>query len=93
MLLTLDPSKYNQLHIMPTFLFLMLFLLSRTWENLVHVFVEEDMKDQAKAAFGYTAVPFYVVFDKVIDNSPDTFRTKYNNSRIFHLSNFRPDQS
>ena len=92
MLLTLDPSKYNQLHIMPNFLFLLCYF-SRTWENLVHVFVEEDMKDQAKAAFGYTAVPFYVVFDKVIDNSLDTFRTKYKHSRIFHLSNCRPDQS
>lgn len=42
-----------------------IFLSHRTWDNLMHVFVEEDVKDQAKAAFGYSAVPFYVVFDKV----------------------------
>lgn len=37
----------------------------RTWENVTHVFVEESVKDQAKEAFGYSAVPFYAVFDKV----------------------------
>jgi hypothetical protein len=27
--------------------------------------VEESVKEQAKLAFGYSAVPFYVVFGKV----------------------------
>ena len=35
-----------------------------SWENLTHIFVEESDKEKAKAAFGFTAVPFYVVFDK-----------------------------
>jgi hypothetical protein len=39
--------------------------LIRTWANVTHVFVEESIKEKAKAAFGYTSVPFYVVFNKV----------------------------
>jgi len=35
-----------------------------TWPNFNHVFLEESEKDNLKAAFGYTAVPFYVIFDK-----------------------------
>ena len=31
------------------------------WGNLTHVFMEVDVKEKAKAAFGFTAVPFVVV--------------------------------
>lgn len=35
-----------------------------SWENLRHIFVQQEDRDALKAHFGYTAVPFYVVFDK-----------------------------
>ena len=35
-----------------------------SWGNLHHIFVETENKDTLKAAFGYSAVPFYVMFDK-----------------------------
>ena len=35
--------------------------LTMDWENLTHVFMEVDMKELAKKAFGFTQVPFYVV--------------------------------
>lgn len=34
-----------------------------TWENLAIIFVEEEHKDALKAAFGYSAVPFYIFFN------------------------------
>lgn len=34
-----------------------------TWENLAVIFVEEEHKDALKAAFGYSAVPFYILFN------------------------------
>lgn len=34
-----------------------------TWENLAVIFVEEEHKDALKAAFGYSAVPFYIIFN------------------------------
>lgn len=46
----------------------------RTWNNIVHIFVEESVKDQAKEAFGYTAVPYYVVFNKVCSNKGTSIR-------------------
>jgi len=33
------------------------------WENMTHVFMEVDAKEQAKAEWGFSAVPFYVVVD------------------------------
>ena len=35
-----------------------------SWGNLHHIFVETRNKDTLKTAFGYSAVPFYVLFDK-----------------------------
>lgn len=35
-----------------------------SWGNLHHIFVETENKDTLKAAFGYSTVPFYVMFDK-----------------------------
>jgi hypothetical protein len=35
------------------------------WSELNHLFVDEADKDACKACFGYTSVPFYVVFDEV----------------------------
>ena len=35
-----------------------------SWNNLHHVFVEIAHKDTVKAAFGYSAVPYYVLFDR-----------------------------
>lgn len=35
-----------------------------SWSNLHHIFVETENKDTLKAALGYSAVPFYVLFDK-----------------------------
>lgn len=32
---------------------------------MTHVFMDLEVKDAAKIAFGYTSVPFYVVIDKV----------------------------
>lgn len=37
---------------------------TQDWENLTHVFAEIDVKEEMKATFGFTAVPFYVVFDE-----------------------------
>lgn len=31
------------------------------WENLAHVFMDLEMKEVAKKAFGFTQVPYYVV--------------------------------
>lgn len=33
-----------------------------------HIYVEEKDKESCKASFGYTAVPFYVIFDQVMPN-------------------------
>eukprot|EP01033_Poteriospumella_lacustris_P001055 gene1056-764_t len=38
-------------------------LIQDTWENLAVIFVEEEHKDALKAAFGYSAVPFYIIFN------------------------------
>jgi hypothetical protein len=38
-------------------------LIQDTWENLAIIFVEEEHKDSLKAAFGYSAVPFYIFFN------------------------------
>lgn len=35
-----------------------------SWESLHHLFIETEHKDAAKAAFGYSAVPYYVLFDR-----------------------------
>lgn len=35
-----------------------------------HIFIEEGDKDAAKEAFGYTAVPFYIIFDRVSSACP-----------------------
>lgn len=35
-----------------------------SWENLTHLFIETENKDEAKATFGYSSVPYYIVFDK-----------------------------
>ena len=32
---------------------------------MTHVFMDLDVKESAKSVFGYTAVPFYVIIDKV----------------------------
>eukprot|EP01031_Cornospumella_fuschlensis_P040707 gene40707-49637_t len=34
------------------------------WGNLYHFFIEESDKESLKAQLGYSAVPFYVVFDE-----------------------------
>ena len=34
------------------------------WENMTHVFMDMEMKEEAKKLLGFTAVPFYVVVDK-----------------------------
>jgi len=39
-------------------------MISGEWGNLLHVFMEIEVKEQAKAAFGFAAVPFYVVVDR-----------------------------
>ena len=44
-----------------------LYCLNRTWENLTHVFIAESIKDEAKRQFGYSAVPYYIVFNKVTE--------------------------
>jgi len=33
------------------------------WENLTHLYMTKDEKETAKAAFGFTAVPFCIVID------------------------------
>ena len=38
-------------------------MIADTWENLTHVFMEIDVKEEAKLFFGFTAVPFIVVID------------------------------
>lgn len=35
------------------------------FDDLTHCFMEVDVKETAKTAFGFSAVPFYVVIDKV----------------------------
>ena len=32
---------------------------------MTHVFMDMNVKETAKVAFGFTAVPFYVIVDKV----------------------------
>jgi hypothetical protein len=32
------------------------------WENIVHVFMEQDVKEQAKRILGFTSVPFVAVY-------------------------------
>lgn len=32
---------------------------------MTHVFMDMNIKETAKVAFGFTAVPFYVIVDKV----------------------------
>jgi hypothetical protein len=39
-------------------------LLYRDWQNITHVFIEQDVKEQAKEIFGFSALPFTVVFGK-----------------------------
>ena len=39
-------------------------MIAGNWENMAHVFMEMDVKENAKAAFGFSAVPFVVVVDK-----------------------------
>ena len=34
-----------------------------SWENLTHTFMSTEEKERAKLAFGFSAVPFVVVFD------------------------------
>lgn len=34
------------------------------WDNLTHVFVDLKDKEAVKSTFGFSAVPFYVVFDQ-----------------------------
>ena len=43
---------------------LVLEMISDSWDNLVHVFMDLDEKEIAKAEFGFTAVPFVVVVDQ-----------------------------
>jgi hypothetical protein len=38
---------------------------SRSFESMTHVFMDMTVKEAAKAAFGFTAVPFYVIVNKV----------------------------
>lgn len=38
--------------------------LCQDWDNLTHTFMEMDVKEEAKKAFGFNAVPFYVVVSK-----------------------------
>jgi thiol-disulfide isomerase/thioredoxin len=38
--------------------------LTQDWTNLTHAFMEADVKEEAKKAFGFAAVPFYVVVNK-----------------------------
>ena len=37
----------------------------RSLDNMTHVYMDMEVKELAKAAFGFTAVPFYVIVDKV----------------------------
>lgn len=39
-------------------------MITGTWENLVHVFMDIDVKEEAKQIFGFTSVPFVVLIDK-----------------------------
>ena len=39
--------------------------MCRSLEHMTHVFLDMEIKEKAKDVFGYTAVPFYVVIDKV----------------------------
>ena len=39
-------------------------MVAVTWENLMHVFMEVEVKEEAKALFGFNAVPFVIVVDK-----------------------------
>jgi hypothetical protein len=39
-------------------------MVADTWENLTHVFMEVEVKEEAKALFGFNAVPFVIVVDK-----------------------------
>ena len=37
----------------------------RSLENMTHTFMDMNVKEAAKEAFKFTAVPFYVIVDKV----------------------------
>lgn len=37
----------------------------RSFESMTHVFMDMTVKETAKTAFGFTAVPFYVIVNKV----------------------------
>ena len=37
----------------------------RSFESMTHVFMDMTVKETAKSAFGFTAVPFYVIVNKV----------------------------
>ncbi len=37
------------------------------WEDLSHIHVDLDSKGALKEFFGYNAVPYYIVFDKVVN--------------------------
>ena len=37
-----------------------------SFDEMTHCFMEEAVKEAAKATFGFTSVPFYVVVDQVI---------------------------
>jgi thiol-disulfide isomerase/thioredoxin len=43
---------------------LVLEMISDSWDNLVHVFMDIDEKEKAKAEFGFNAVPFVLVVDQ-----------------------------
>ena len=34
------------------------------WEDMTHCFMESDQKEEAKNAFGFSAVPFVIIVDK-----------------------------
>lgn len=50
---------------------------AQDWEHLTHVFAEMGVKEEMKKVFGFSAVPFYVVFDEdgsiVGSGEPKTF--------------------
>ena len=47
------------------------------WEDLSHIHVDLDSKATLKEFFGYSAVPYYIVFDKVHCYQPKNFHFSF----------------
>ena len=57
-----------------------------SFDAMTHCFMEMEVKENAKAAFGFTSVPFYVVVDKVTK----ILYSAVSNSFMLILSNIFP---